>query len=805
MKQNKFKIVIPSYNNEKWIEPNLASVLNQTYTNYDVLYIDDASTDKTYNQALAIVGDLPNWKVVRNNTNMRRGYNLNPYNPLIIDFMESDNDILLFVDGDDWLYEETTLEKLNKLYNDKNYWMTYGSFICYPTAAIGNPQNTPYSNEVHMHNGYRRDTWRASHLRTFKWHLYKQIKKEDLIYTKTGEYYYHAEDLATSFPCLEMCPTDKIGVVPFLTYVYNVSQDNRDRVENDKLREPGGYQYELGVREQEVRNKKPYKTIYKDYSVINVLGGGLGNMMFQTAAGLAVAKRQGYKLLLDPRHTGVLHKKPLEYKKTIFKNIEVLDVPIKSVCVAEKAFTYDTLDLPDYNIQLTGYFQSFKYFQEYASNVKDLYSPCTETVSELFKKYPIIKEQVVSLHVRRGDYVNLSNHHHNLAMDYYLNAIDYFKGYKFLVFSDDIAWCKDNFKGDNFVFIDTKDDVTDLYLMSLCKHNIIANSTFSWWGAWLNNNANKVVVYPNKWFGPANSEYKTKDLFPDEWICLSEDVPKMEVNLIDDAFRHVATDNGRYSHVFTKISKHIKYVRDLTNYDGITLFTDSFLLTDACHQVNSKHKIGWLMESSAINPTPYANFEHIKDNYDFTLTHDPELLAKYPDKTKYYPIGGCWIKEINYGLHTKSKDISMIYSNKTQVEGHILRHKIAECVKGVVDLYGRGTPNPIEHKEDALVDYRYSIIIENTKQQNYITEKIIDCLIVGTIPVYWGCPNISDYFDMDGIIAFNTLEELEKLLPTLTKELYESKLKAIKKNIELSKDYCITEDWLYENVFKQLT
>lgn len=261
MKQNKFKIVIPSYNNESWIEPNLASVLNQTYTNYEVLYIDDKSTDETYSQVSQIVGDLPNWKIVRNETNMRRGYNVNPYNPFIVDFMKDDEDILVFIDGDDWLYDDNVLENLNKYYNENDCWMTYGSFICYPSGNMGNPQNTPYPDIVHTDNAYRRDVWRASHLRTFKWHLYRQIRKEDLIFPETGEFYFHAEDLATSFPCLEMSPKEKIGVVPFITYVYNVSEEARDRVENDTKRDPGGYQNEVAKREHVVRNTKPYDTL----------------------------------------------------------------------------------------------------------------------------------------------------------------------------------------------------------------------------------------------------------------------------------------------------------------------------------------------------------------------------------------------------------------------------------------------------------------------------------------------------------------------------------------------------------------
>jgi hypothetical protein len=105
-------------------------------------------------------------------------------------------------------------------------------------------------------------------------------------------------------------------------------------------------------------------------------------------------------------------------------------------------------------------------------------------------------------------------------MDYYRNAIAEFSDdTRFLVFSDDIQWCKENFKGDNFHFIEGEKDYVDLYLMSLCNNNIIANSSFSWWGAWLNNTPNKKVIAPKQWFGKAK-QLNTKDLIPETWIIL---------------------------------------------------------------------------------------------------------------------------------------------------------------------------------------------------------------------------------------------------------------------------------------------
>ena len=802
MKQNKFKIIIPSYNNEKWYEYNVASILNQTYKNYDVLYIDDASTDITFQLVKTLVHYLPNWKVVSNKTNMRRGYNLSPYNPLIVDFIDNDDDILVFIDGDDWLYDNEVLEKLNDLYNQKEYWMTYGKFVCYPSGDIGNPQSTQYPIEVHEQNAYRRDTWRASHLRTFKWHLYKQIKREDLIFSQTGEYYFHAEDLATSFPCLEMCPKDKIGVVDFLTYVYNVSQEARDRVENDTAREPGGYQYELQIREAEVRNRKPYDVIQNQKIIISSLGGGLGNMLFMTAAATGLSKKYGHKQYFWDNHYGIQHGTPMSYKDTVFRNIPLLEHDLSEVVlVGERSFHYTPVEAPNDNVQVNGYFQSQKYFEHCKDEVQELFSCPEDIKTKLLEKYDV--SNTVSIHVRRGNYVALSTHHYNLSIGYYKNALDYFKGYKFLVFSDDIKWCKENFAGDDITFVEGQTEVEDLYLMSLCTHNVIANSTFSWWGAFLNKNPNKIVVYPDKWFGPGYKDWKTSDLFSDEWICLTEDTPQVTVNLYDGAFGHQAKPNGRYSSVHGKISRFVKYVKNSSQYNGVTIFTDENIKNPLIPIIESKYKIGWLLETRELHGGLYDEFESFMNDFDFVMTHDSQLLEKYPEKTRLLIFGGTWIKNKNYWVHSKTKNVSMIYSGKQYMTGHKLRHQIANSVEGI-DLYGNGSPRPIRFKEEALLDYRFSIVIENSKTDNYFTEKLIDCFMVGTVPIYWGAPNIDKYFDTRGMIIVNSLEEVKEAVGKLNENEYINRIEFVRSNLETAREYDVTEDWMYRNILKNL-
>ena len=121
-----------------------------------------------------------------------------------------------------------------------------------------------------------------------------------------------------------------------------------------------------------------------------------------------------------------------------------------------------------------------------------------------------------------------------------------------------------------------------------------------------------------------------------------------------------------------------------------------------------------------------------------------------------------------------------------------------------VDFYGRGTNNPIKNKEDALIDYYYSISIENSKTDNYFTEKLLDCFAVGTIPIYWGCSNIGDFFNKDGIIHFDNVNDIYDIIPMLTVEYYQSKLKAIQENLKICREYAVTEDWMYNNILKEL-
>jgi hypothetical protein len=180
------------------------------------------------------------------------------------------------------------------------------------------------------------------------------------------------------------------------------------------------------------------------------------------------------------------------------------------------------------NIYLYGNWQSEKYFK----NIKDIIIKDFSLKREMTEKTKyflskIKKSESVSIHIRRGDYVKnikTKEYHGICSLDYYKKAIklteEKIKNPVFFVFSDDIEWVKNNLKTKNpltFVSGNNMPDYEEMVLMSKCDHNIIANSSFSWWGAWLNSNPNKIVIAPKKWY---NAPVETKDLIPNKWITI---------------------------------------------------------------------------------------------------------------------------------------------------------------------------------------------------------------------------------------------------------------------------------------------
>jgi hypothetical protein len=254
--------------------------------------------------------------------------------------------------------------------------------------------------------------------------------------------------------------------------------------------------------------------------IIPRLMGGLGNQMFQIAAAKAHALKNNVEFrAIEKGHVlpyqGFKFKK---YNKSVFRNVQTID----SIPEGIQSYTYldcPYKEIPDSkNLFITGYFQSEKYFKVYANAIRNLFSISDEIKEYILDKYPNISKNSISIHVRRGDYVQLQHVHELQPIGYYKQALEIIKNTQNIyVFSDDIHWCKKNLSFANN-FVDEEDDIS-LYMMSLCSNNIMANSSFSWWAAWLNQNPSKKVIAPKKWFGKGGPR-GTQDLIPKEWAVI---------------------------------------------------------------------------------------------------------------------------------------------------------------------------------------------------------------------------------------------------------------------------------------------
>jgi hypothetical protein len=257
----------------------------------------------------------------------------------------------------------------------------------------------------------------------------------------------------------------------------------------------------------------------------NSLGGmgRLGNQMFQYAAIFAIARRRGLKFLIPPssaKDPWVDHQLFAAFE---LPGARFLGFSPDFSRAQARGFEYDPVfadTCPD-NSDLYGYFQSEAYFSDAADAVRREFTFHPAIVAEAERSLRHVTGEKISVHVRRGDYVDKADLHPLCDPDYYASALRLLPTQlPVVVFSDDIAWCQDHslFRGPRFVFGQSPSNIIDLCAMHLCDHHVIANSTFSWWGAWLGRNTKKTVVAPGRWFGPGYAELETRDIVPETWI-----------------------------------------------------------------------------------------------------------------------------------------------------------------------------------------------------------------------------------------------------------------------------------------------
>ncbi len=268
----------------------------------------------------------------------------------------------------------------------------------------------------------------------------------------------------------------------------------------------------------------------------------------------------------------------------------------------------------------------------------------------------------------------------------------------------------------------------------------------------------------------------------------------IQVNLFDNNFYHTKDLLGFFTCSDVEKPTELEYVDRQMNYDGITLFSDHFIFHPVVDAVKSRLKVAWLFEPRVIFDGFYEGILNFEHKFDYILTYDEELL-KRPKYLKYI-VGQSRVSDHDAKMnHPKNKRVSLIASNKMISYGHRFRHEVTQAlaVKHNIDLWGSGYKR-FDSKLDPLKDYQYSIAIMNCRTNNFFTEVLLDCFRLGTIPIFWGCPNIGEYFNTDGMILFETIEELDEILTNL--DNIPVSREAMEENFVKCLEYLSTDDYI---------
>ena len=206
----------------------------------------------------------------------------------------------------------------------------------------------------------------------------------------------------------------------------------------------------------------------------------------------------------------------------------------------------------------------------------------------------------------------------------------------------------------------------------------------------------------------------------------------------------------------------------------------------------SDYRILFLAEPYAVAPSINEGALRNAHNFNRIYTFTQSILDKYP-QAKLFEWGSSWLDFKNLKID-KKPHITFVTSSKLQTTGHKTRNLIMDMLDDIEDVngmevYAHKSPPFHQRRNDFFENAMYHIAVENSRQKNYFTEKIIDCFASRTIPIYWGCPNLSKWFDMDGVITFTDVSELKKIFDKLSEDFYHSKKEVIEKNYEIAKQF----------------
>jgi len=242
--------------------------------------------------------------------------------------------------------------------------------------------------------------------------------------------------------------------------------------------------------------------INKDF-IMPSLAGRLGNNLFMIANAYARALDENRQLIVPANQVGHMG----DFVDNIFRKLD-LYIGHPNEVKSDEATVYG------------GYFQSESYFENYSEAVKSLFSPTKEFIDRIRTEIPVIfNTEVTVINVRRGDYLHYPNYHPVVAPEYIQKALTLVPSKQYLIASDDVPWCKENLNISNAIYLEGWKVHEQLWIMAMCHHFIISNSSFSWWAAYLSRYSDKIVIAPETWFGPEGPETWV-DMYCKDWTIL---------------------------------------------------------------------------------------------------------------------------------------------------------------------------------------------------------------------------------------------------------------------------------------------
>ncbi len=767
MQTTRFKIVVPSYNSMPWLENNLEMLEQQTHKNFDVCVIDDASTMEGQQETIEAFAARNGWKTIFNETNQGMLYN-------IVEGIKAleceDEDVVIVIDGDDWLYNEHVLAIVDEAYRTERPLMTYGQFINYYSGELG------YAKR--MRSGWirfgrqRKHEWIFGQLRTFKYALWRRIKDQDLR-DKNREYFSTASDVAFTFPLVEMAG-DRILCIPNVLYCRNDENPLSDHIKCPK---------EQQATEKMIRKKKRYRPVYIP----------LANSKPPTRFKIVVPSYNAYPWIrrclqfiadqeyehfdvcviddcsTDPKHAAVceefcskygwLHIRNGENKGALYNivnGIKALNCHDEDVILVIDGDDWLANELVLTKLdKVYREEEPFLTYGQYLSVNAGLPGCATPFSKKVVGKRDYRNAPWAFSHLRTFKYLlwrrirdedlrGPDGEYFAVAWDLAMMFPMAEMARRRIRFFSEVLYMYNDLNpiSDHNIKAQAQKEA-DQYIRGLPKYDVLP------------------CAYRKK-------RKKAPLLFMAQWDeVVSTDHPlfaKVKERLHGQGFRFSA---GHYSQIPKRC-------------DAVIAWNPKppALMPKEIKRIPKRKRQAWIWEPPAVcHSTHEAPFyEQFSSAYflrDDVVDNKRRFHFLYPYHFSFTDQVNAFDQKKLVGMVVGNKDSdhpSEIYSDRLE-----LIHFFEERGGDDFDLYGKGWEESglktyrgaLANKFETLAGYRFGVAYENSRIKGYITEKIFDCFVAGCVPIYWGAPNVEEYIPKNTFIHRQDFTSNEALLAYL--------------------------------------